>query len=271
MSETKKRAPMLHELLAALGDAEARSNMVQQEATDTFTKRPNHFLGAHRTLRMFADADKHLEESHIEHQEITTTIRAKLRYIQRDIARWWDAFLQKEATNQEAKADLVVDDTVIAKDLPAAFFLGMEKELKSLRKCYENIPTLQPGIKWEKDPTLAAADNSKGVYRNMNPDKKLKTKQTIGHKILVPQDEHHPAQVEKWTEQDPVGEFTVEVVSGMITPAEKSIMLQRITKLIAAVKRSRMRANSQEIKKLAIGKALFEYINASGDVENDEE
>jgi len=259
--------PKLHELLAALNDLEARSKLVQEEAVNTFTKKTNHFLGGHRRLRMFNEKDAHLESAHEQHQELTTTVGEKLRYIKNDIAKWWDAFLQKEATNQEARADLEIGGEVIAKDLPAAFFLGMEKELKALRKVYESIPTLQPGIRWKLDDTLSAQDGSKGVYVNDIPNKKLKTKQSVEHKVLVPATKEHPAQIEKWTEQVPVGEFTEEVFSGMITPAQKSRLLKRISMLIAAVKKARMRANSTPIKKLAVGKALFEYIHR----ENEEE
>lgn len=262
---SEKKAPKLHELLAALGDAEAKSNLVQQEATETFSKRTNHFLGAHKTLIMFREEDKHLQDAGTEHQELTTTVEAKLRYIEKDIARWWDAFLQKEATNQEAKAELVVGDVMLGGPFPAAFFLGLEKELKQLRKVYEEIPTLQPGVKWEKDENLVAADGSKGVYRNTHPDKKLKTKQTIQHKVLVPPTEQHPAQIEKWQEQEPVGEFTQEVISGMISSSRKSELLGRISKLIEAAKRARMRANDTEIVNVAIGKKLFQYINGIGE------
>lgn len=270
MTEIKKKGPKLHELLAALNDSEARSNMVQSEASDTFSKKANHFIGSEKTLKMFDEKDAHLEGANAQSVELTTTVGAKLKYIQRDIARWWDAFLQKEATNQDARADLVVGEVKIASDLPAAFFLGMEKELKSLRKVYEAIPTLQPGVRWERDPNLTAQDNSGGVYRSATPLKKLKTKQSIEHKVLVPGDQHHPAQVEKWTEQVPVGEFTEETFSGMVTPAEKSGMLQRITKLITAVRQARMRANNTEVKKLAVGKSLFKYIHTTGDVDEEE-
>lgn len=271
MTEKTKREPQLHELLAVLGDLEARSKMAQQEGIDTFNKRTSHFMGAHRTLKMFAEQDGHLEAANEQHQELTTTVSAKLRYVQKAVVKWYDAFLQKEATNQTAVADLVVDGNALAEAMPAAFYLGMEKELKQLRKMYEVIPTLQPGVKWEKDATLAASDNSKGVYRNANPVKKLKTKQTIAHKILVPADEHHPAQVEKWTEQEPVGEFTEEIFTGMVTPAEKSVMLNRISKLISATKRARMRANKAPIMKKAIGKAIFKYIHTEKDVDADDE
>ncbi len=261
--KTKKSSPKLHELLATLGDLEARSKMTQDEATVTFDKRATHFIGSHRTLKMFDDKDSHLEDADEQHQALTTTVGAKLKYIQKDIARWFDAFLQKEATNQVAKADLVVGDKVLIKDAPATFFLGMEKELKQLRKTYEAIPTLQPGVEWVKDEVLAAEDNSKGVYRNANSDKKLKTKQTIGHVVLVPSSVEHPAQIEKWKEQVPVGEFTQENYCGMISPADKSVLLNRVSKLISAVKRARQRANSTDIQKLSVGKAIFKYIHST--------
>lgn len=270
--EVKKsgRKAKLHELLAALGDAEAKSTMTQNEAIETFTKRAPHFMGTHRTLKMFKEEDKNLENASIEHQELTTTVGAKLKYVQKDIIRWWDAFLQKEATNQVAKADLIVDGETLVEQMPAAFYLGMEKELKQLRKMYEAIPTLAPGTKWEPDPMSVAADGSKGVYRNANPETKIKTKQTIAHKVIVQATKEHPAQVEKWTDQEPVGTFTLEVVSGMISPSEKSALLGRVSKLIDAVKRARMRANDQEVVKVAIGKTLMKYIHDGEEIDSKE-
>ena len=269
--EAKPHVSKLHELLAALNDNDSRSKRVQQEAIETFTKKANHFMGMDKTLHMFDEKDANLEPANAQQQILTTTVGAKLTYIKKDISRWYDAFLQKEATNQDARADFIVGGVAIAKDLPAAFFLGMEKELKALRSVYESIPTLQPGIKWEEDSTLSAQDNSKGVYRNANPSKKLKTKQTIEHKVLVPADEHHPAQVEKWAENIPVGEFTEETFCGMLTPADKSAMLQRITKLISAVRKARMRANTTEVKKMHVGKAIFKYIHDIGASTEDDE
>ena len=265
-TESKPHVSKLHELLAALNDNDSRSKRVQQEAVDTFTKKANHFMGMDKTLHMFDEKDANLEPANAQHQILTTTVGAKLGYIKKDIIRWYDAFLQKEATNQDARADFIVDGTAIAKNLPAGFFLGMEKELKALRSVYESIPTLQPGIKWEEDKTLSAQDNSKGVYRNANPVKKLKTVKTIEHKVLVPADEHHPAQITEWSENIPVGEFTEETFCGMLTPADKSAMLQRITKLIAAVRKARMRANTTEVKKMYVGKAIFKYIHSTDSV-----
>lgn len=256
----KERA-QLHELLAALGDLNARSNMVQKEGSETFTKRANHFMGSHKILRAFSEADKHLEDAAEQHQALTTTVGAKLKYIEKPVTEWLDAFLQKELTNQTAKADLVIDGEIIAEALPASFYLGVEKELKQVRNLIETIPTLQPGIQWVEDKTAVAADNSTGIWRAAHPSKKLKTKQTVAHKILAPATDKHPAQIEKWTEQEPVGEFIEEVFSGMITPLKKSKLLANVTKLISAVKRSRMRANKAEVVSRSVGKELFAYIN----------
>jgi len=269
--KSNKKSAKLHELLAALGDLEAKSNLVQTEAAETFTKRAPHFMGSHRTLKVFHESDKNLEDASVEHQELTTTVHAKLKYVEKDVIRWLDAYTQKEATNQAAVADLIIDGVVIAEGLPAAALLGLEKEFKQLRtKVYESIPSLQPGVKWLEDPQAVAADGSKGVYRNAHPEQKMKTRQTIAHKVLVPATDHHPAQVEKWTEQEAVGTFTLEVVSGMISPAQKSALLGRVSKVIDAAKRARMRANDTEVKKVAVGKALMNYIHGAAATEVEE-
>jgi len=260
MSE-QKRGPELHELLAVQGDLEANARRVITEGKDTFINRESHFEGRHRTLRMFKEQDQHLESAAEEHQALTTTTEAKLRYVEGPVGRFWDCLLQKERTNQDARADVTVGDAIIAKDIPAGALVAFERELKDYRALLDSLKTLPPGRKWIKDDSLAAADGSKGVYRDGFLDKKLKTVQTIGYKILVPGDAHHPAQVEKWKENEPVGEFTQETISGKVTPAEKSRLLSNVTTLIGAVKKARMRANRVLIVKTAVGKAFFDFIH----------
>jgi len=260
MSEQKK-GPELHELLAVQGDLEANARRVTLEGKETFSDRESHFEGRHRSLRMFREQDQHLEASGEEHQELTTTTDAKLKYVQGPIGKFWDCVLQKERTNQDARADVTVDGQLIGADIPAGALVAFERELKEYRGLLDTLKTLPPGRKWVKDDTLSAADGTKGVYLDAHSDKKLKTVQTIGYKILVPADEHHPAQVEKWKENEPVGEFTQETVSGKITPAEKSRMLANVSTLISAIKKARMRANKAPIVKVSVSKAFFDFIH----------
>jgi len=246
----------LHELLAVEGDLEGTVEKVVHEAEITFTKKPDHFLGHTKTLKMVDDSRSHEEESAAEHKEIVTTVDKKLDYVLGHLVKYYDAVLQKEATNQVAKADLVVDGEVLAEGLPATFLLGLESKLKKLRATYELIPTLAPGVRWEVDPT--GAD---GVFRIATPELRKKEEKTIAHKVLYEATEHHPAQIEKWTENRVVGTFYTERTSGMITTAKKSALLGNIDKLLRAVKKARQRANATEVANVKVAEKLFDFIN----------
>ena len=259
MTQEQKRKPKLHEILAVEGDLAGRSEKMRDEAITTFTKRKDHFEGRVKRLRMFADGDKSLEGAGAEHKEMVTTVGEKLKYLRGSYIKYWDAVLQKEATNQEAKANLVVDGAVIAEDLPATFLLGMENRLKELRAVYDHIPTWTPGVKW-----VVAEGERKGVYR-MEPDElSLKTKKMAMSKVLYDSTKEHPANIEKWFEDVPIGEFILTRTSGTLSPAQKSALLEKIETLIHAVKQARQRANATEVVKLNVGKKLFDYIHANG-------
>jgi hypothetical protein len=47
----------------------------------------------------------------------------------------------------------------------------------------------------------------------------------------------------------------------MITPARKSELLDRIDKLLRAVKKARQRANGTEVVKVNVGKSIMDFIN----------
>ena len=72
----------------------------------------------------------------------------------------------------------------------------------------------------------------------------------------------HPAQVESITTDVAIGKITVNNWSGMLSPAQKSILLGKIDTLIRAVKKARQRANTTEVVKVNIGDKLFDFINS---------
>lgn len=245
---------VLHELLAVEGDLDGQHKRILEETKTTFTKKADHFMGHHRKLEMFV-------EDNIDHPEgvkqLDTTAQAKLDYMQKTEVQYFDAMLQKEATNQAAVADLIVDGVTIATALPATFLLGMETRLKHLRGVYETVPTLQPGIEWRKDPTQGP-----DIYVTANPDEKLKTETIIEPVVLYPATKEHPAQVKEISKVVNVGKYVTTTWSGMITPAEKSVLLSKIDKLIRAFKKARQRANTTEVVSKSIGKELFDFINS---------
>ena len=257
--------PKLHELLAVEGDLEGIYKQILDETITTFTKKANHFIGAEKTCKIF-DENRQDETPAPQRQELVTTVSEKLTYTQKHIVRYLDAVLQKESTNQSAVADLVIDGAVLAKALPATFLLGLETKLKNIRKVYVSAPTLPPGIKWEGDSGLG-----ENVFRRTHPEKTFKTAKTFQHKVLVPAQfpkegeggTSLPAQIEKWEENQNVGEYTTEQWSGMISPSQKSKLLGNLDKLIRAVKKARQRANTAEVNKVSIGKNLCEFIGSA--------
>lgn len=247
----------LHELLAVEGDLEGTFKSILKETEHAFSKKPGLFFGYNKRLEMFSEfesANQNLSTPE-EHQEITTTVSDKMDYVSTHVIRYFDALLQKEATNQEAKADLIIDDKTIAKDLPATFLLGMESRLKKLRDVLQAIPTLPPGKRWLPDE-----NKGRNIYICPDNEEKFKTARTVKHKVLYEATQHHPAQIERWEETENVGKYVTVHWSGMISVSKKSDILARIDKLIQATKKARQRANMAEVKKATIGKQIFEYL-----------
>ena len=254
----------LHELLAVEGDLEGAYKKITQEATHTFKTKVEHFVGSVRELEWFEDEQVEVPK---EYQHLTTTVAEKLEYMNKHIIKYFDALIQKERTNQLAKADLVVDDVTIAKDVPATMLLGLESRLKAVRSVYEIIPTLPPNVEWKPDKTKGP-----NIYSRVNPEEKLKTEKVFKVQVLYPvtfpkegeRGESQPAQVEKIAETKNVGVFKKHIWTGIISPAEKSELLGKIDKLIRATKKARQRANTTKVENIVIGKKLFDYIHKTG-------
>lgn len=244
----------LHELLSVESDLEGIWRKILEETTATFNKKVERFFGAVRTLEWFEEGQP---EVPAEHKELTTTVDEKLAYQEKAVVRYFDALLQKERTNQEAKADIVIDGKTIASGLPATFLLGLESRLKRVREVYDSIPTLPPNVKWEQDET-----KGDGIYSRTHPEEQLKTEKIFKVQVLYKHTKEHPAQVEKISETKNVGVYKKEVWTGVLSPAEKSVLLGKLDKLIQAVKKARQRANTTTVVKATVGKELFNYINS---------
>ena len=246
----------LHELLAVEGDLKGEKTKIKEETLNTFNKKPNLFVGSLRTLEMFDEGRQEEEAAGVERQEMATTVPKKLAYTSKAFSRFWDAKLQKESANQAAKADIVIDDAIFMKDVPVTFLLGMEDELKQLRAVYDAVPTLQAGVEWIKD-----VQKGPGYWKAAHASSKHKTEKTVQSKIIVPASKEHPAQIREWAEDRPVGRYTTENWSGMISPAEKSIIMGKLDMVLRACKKARQRANNQEVSKVTIGKKIFDFIH----------
>lgn len=252
MTEKKTK---LHELIAVFPDTTNVAQAAIEEAKVTFAKKPDHFRGQTRSVNYINEARS--SENVTDTKAMVTTVGEKLAFLGKQVSRHWDALLQLEDANQRAKADVIVDGTVIVKDAPATWLLGMENRLKNYREVLLHIPTLDPAMVWTNDELAG-----KGAYRAL-PQYVFKTEKTINHKVLYEATKEHPAQIREWSEDVPVAKVEVIHTSGMLTPADKSAMLERCDRIIRAVKQARQRANATEVSKIHAAKAIIDYVHGS--------
>ena len=246
----------LHEILAVEPALEKTARKLSDESIKTFGKN-NLFNGSVKMLKMLSDTEKYLEHSDV--LELTTTVDENIDYLMNPIAKYWDTVLSKEIGNSEAKADVVLEDgTILGKDLPVSFLLGMEAKLGKLRSVYEAIPTLAPGIKWVKDENQRA-----GIFMNASDTVTFKTKKDLEFRIAYDATPEHPAQVRDIENTVNVGIYTTTTTCGMISPLDKANRITRVDELLLAFKKARMRANSHKVDTdVRVGKTMLAFINS---------
>lgn len=244
----------LHEVLAVESGLQSAAKKTNDDTITTFGKRDENFISIVRQMTYFNDEETRLNT--IETKEMPTTVPDRLNALVAPNARALDAYLQKEATNQKATADIVIGDAILAADVPGTVLLGLETKLAELRKVYEAIPTLAPGPVWVLD-----ADTRKGVYKAQTVATTFSTRKTMRVITMAAATEHHPAQVATVPEDVAVAKIEVQAWSGMMTVAHKTDLLERLDQLLRAVKRARQRANATEVVVRDIGRTLFDFVH----------
>lgn len=240
----------LHELLAVEPDLRGAAEKILNEHAATFTKKHGLFLGQVRTYQPADDQGEELPE---EIQHLNTTVEEEMEYVRKIVARYWDAVAQKETANTEAKADIVVEDEIFLKNVPATLLLALEGKLKQLRECYQQLPTLPPTDDWKFDTDV-------GHFKT-RPITTKRTKKIMKNHVLANATDKHPAQVQVYTEDETVGHWQTVKHCGMLPPIRKAAILERIDNLQRAVKQARRRANSCEVKPVEVADKLFSYIH----------
>lgn len=171
------------------------------------------------------------------------------------LADYYDVLFQKNKTNNEAKADIVLDGVTIAKDVPATFLLTAETRLtKEIRPLILEIPTLDPAVQWTLDENVG-----KGIYRS-DKTTTLKTQTDVEHVRLQQSTDKHADTFTQKSVTKNIGKYEDQKFSGLITSADKARILENLDRLVRAIKEARQRANTQEVSTEKIGDLLFKQI-----------
>jgi len=251
MSKNKQ----LHEILAVDQDRANSASAAISETLVTFTKKATHFTGQTRTVNFFDETRQ--GEDTVDQKAIDDTVMSRLEFMGKRVSPSYDTLMTKEATNQNAVADVVIDGVTIIENAPSTYLLAMEKRLSALVDTYRSIPTLAPSVEWDIDESA----EFEGVYKS-SPQTQMKTEKVLGSVVLYDATPEHPAQIKETSQDKSVARIETIHFSGMISPARKARILDRLAKMISAFKQARQRANTTEIQDRKSGKAIFDYLHS---------
>ncbi|WP_246080419.1 hypothetical protein [Nonomuraea mesophila] len=239
---------MLNQILAVEKGVKADVQRRVSDVHHTVQKAPL-LSGISRTYQPIDDEGEQLPPE-------STRVQVKVEDVVKDAAdaltRLFDVTATKDVANCSAKADVVVDGRVLLEDVPVTYLLFLEKQLVDLRTLISKLPTLDPSETWTLDANT-------DTWRT-EPVKTTRTKKVPRNHVLAEATEHHPAQVQVFTEDVVVGYWTKVTFSGAVPQRRVNELLDRLTKLQDAVKYAREEANGIEVVDRRIGDALFGYL-----------
>lgn len=180
------------------------------------------------------------------------TVEESLKAVAVKTARYLDLLGTKEAADQKATADVMVDGFPLLQDVPVLFLLGLERQLNDELVQVRKLPTLSLEHDW-------APYDDRGV--SVTPAVTTKsTKKLPRNHVKAAATDKHPAQVEVYYEDTIVGTWETKYFSGAISVARKQQISDRLVKLIGAVKQAREEANTSAVDDYKVGDKVFSYI-----------
>lgn len=180
---------------------------------------------------------------------------AVLKQAAKLLSELFEVTAQRDFTNCNAKADVVVDGQVLVKAAPATYLLFLEKQLVDVRTLITELPTLDSAFKW-------SIDDNTGLYSS-NVVQSTRTKKEESFVVVIAPTKEHPGKHEKVTKDVAVGTWNTTKLSGALPIPKKEVLLEKVEKLLKAVKYAREEANSAAVVPVPpIGDALFGYLFA---------
>lgn len=239
----------LNQIIAVEKGVKARAYAELSELNKAVQK-PDLFNGFAKSYQPKDDEGESLPP---ENKRVQFVAAEVLRSVERGVGELMEITARKDWTNCVASADVVVDGKTLITGAPVSFLLFLEKQLTDIRTFVGNIPVLDAAESWAKD------ENS-GLYKT-DPVLTHRTRKIQKPIVLYPATVEHPAQTQIITEDVIAGFWSQVKQSGAMPKPVKLATLERIEKLLRAVKEARESANIQdESKAPPIGAAVFGYL-----------
>ena len=202
--------------------------------------------------RTYQPKDEEGEQLPPESTRVQIKAEEVLRQTAATLTRLFDVTATKDWANCVAKADVTVDGRTLVKDVPVSYLLFLEKQLTDLHTFVKKLPILDAAESWAHDPS---SDSWK-----TEPVRTVKNKKVPRNHVKAEATEKHPAQVEVYYEDIPVGYWTTVKFSGSLPARRVNELLERVEALQNAVKFAREEANGTSVTDQHVGEAVFGYL-----------
>jgi hypothetical protein len=240
--------PKLNQIIAVQTGKKTQAKETLTQAYHQL-KKPELLSGIVRT---YQPRDEDGEPQPEERKQVQVKVPDLIRKVTTDLAEMFDVVATQDWANCQAKADVVVDGRKLLEQVPVTHLLFLEKQLVDLRTFIETLPMLDPAEDWEyREDTDSYASR---------PSRSNRTKKVPRNHVKYEATTEHPAQVEMYMEDVWVGTWTTTKFSGAVPAATRNAMLERVRKLLDAVKEAREEANLLQVQPHKIGAVLLGYV-----------
>lgn len=190
-----------------------------------------------------------------ERQLVQLRVEDQLKAAGERLSELFDVVLTKDSGNTGALADVVVDGQILVSQAPVPFLLFLEKQLLDMRTIVSKLPLTDPSEVWTMDDGI-------GEYRT---DVALTTRTRKVPTVLVKAQatDKHPAQTETYMVDEVVGTWSTTRLSGAVQEVRRTQLVDRINRLIDAVKFAVEEANKADVPQKKVGAAIFSWLLAS--------
>jgi hypothetical protein len=202
--------------------------------------------------RTYQPKDEEGEQLPPESTRVQVKAEDVLQEVSTTLTRLFDITATKDWANCSAVADVVVDGEVLIREVPIPYLLFLEKQLAELHSFIRQLPILDAAESWTLD---ASSDCWK-----TEAVRTIRTKKVPRNHVKAEATDKHPAQVEVYYEDIPVGYWTTVKFSGALPAKRVNSLLDRVDRLQQAVKFAREEANGTEITDRRIADAIFGYL-----------
>lgn len=173
-----------------------------------------------------------------ENLRVSQTVDNILKQVENSLSELMTVTARKDYTNCVAKADVKIGETVLIAQTPVSYLLFLEKQFTDFRTFVSKLPILDEAESW-------VYDAESQLYKT-DPVKTHRTKKIQKGNTLYEATKEHPAQTQLITEDVLEGYWNIIKMSGAWPKAKKIALIDKVDKLLNAIKEAREEANSQE-------------------------